>query len=134
METLKNPNINFPVISAFGAVIFTVMLLIILSNLSKIYIPPGENIDPSPEVIFDNRELLRPLEPVTVVPEQTPIPQMKPDERRNRAEPPEKFAPRLEFISDGPGTGSSSLLGLMKNFQFLMLLRFLHLFRLISSR
>ena len=104
MDTIKNPNINFPVISAFGAVIFTVILLIILSTLSNIYIPPDEIIGPSPTVVFDNTEPPKPLEPVSEVADQTQITRIKPNKAENTHEPPERAVPRPDFTFDGPVT------------------------------
>lgn len=107
MDTLKNPNINFPVISAFGAVIFTVMLLIILSTLSNIYVPPGEVVDPLPPVVFDNPEPPKPMDPVNEAPEQTPVPLVKPPDRaEDTPEPTERAAPRPDFIIERPDTGT----------------------------
>jgi TonB family protein len=93
METLKNPNINFPVMSAFGAVIFTVMLLIILSTLSKIYIPPDEIVDPSPPVVIDNIKPPEPLDPIDETTSLAPIAPIKTEAVKNRPQPEERIKP-----------------------------------------
>jgi TonB family protein len=81
MDTLKNPNINFPVMSALGATIVTLMLLIILSNLTKIEIPHTPDYLPPPISIAQTKPP-KPPEPVnleeteqnTFEPEKTVIP------------------------------------------------------------
>ncbi|MFC1838653.1 TonB family protein [Thermodesulfobacteriota bacterium] len=104
MDTLKNPNINFPVMSAFGAVIFTVMLLIIISTLSKFYIPPDEIVDSPPPISIDDPEPPKPLDPFDEVTDQAPIPRMKPDMVNDTPDPPETVGPRPDFRVEGPGT------------------------------
>lgn len=83
---MRNPNINFPIMSAAGAVIVTVILFIILSNLSKIERRPGP-INHSPPVSINYTPPVKPPEPVqleetsptlleqvkTVVPNENPV-------------------------------------------------------------
>jgi protein TonB len=103
MDTIRNPYINFPVMSVLAATIITGMLLIILSTLSKIYIPPGEIIDRLPPVIFDDPEPPKPLDPVDEVIDQIPVPRIQPDMVNDTPDTPETTGPRPDFTFDGPG-------------------------------
>ncbi len=59
MDTLKNPNASFTVMSVLGAIIITGMLLIFLSNLSTVIKPENPDTHPYGIVIPD----IKPPEP-----------------------------------------------------------------------
>lgn len=63
METLKNPGINFPVISGLTAIILTGMLLIFIASLTKLTQSIHTYDRPAP-VIINYKKLPEPVEPV----------------------------------------------------------------------
>ena len=103
METLKNPNVNFPV-NGLAAIIVTLMLLFFNSSLLKIY-NPKKIIDRSPPVFVDYTE---PPEPVEAV--EPDVITLEPVAPINRDATPDKIS-RPEIIAPNPIGKIDSLYG-----------------------
>lgn len=103
MDTLKNPGINFPVMSSLGAVTVTVMLLIILPTLTEINITPRQPADRPPPVVIDSTKPPKPLDPINETTSLTPITPIKTEAVKDRPQPTEKIKPDPLIRANTPG-------------------------------
>ncbi len=63
METIKNPNISFHIMSAFGATIVTLIVFMFISTLTKIE-KPTHSITNHPQILINNTHRSKLPEPV----------------------------------------------------------------------
>ena len=89
METLRNPNVNFPLISGLTAVIVTGMLLVFIAGLTSIEKPSNHNYHPQPVFITHTKppELIEPAEEEEIAPK--PMDTTRRDNRPDRMPRPE---------------------------------------------
>ena len=108
METIKNLNNNFPVISGFAAVIITLMLLVFVTGTTKLINIPTPDIGPKLKLI-EYTKPPEPLPPPQEVIVQKPVEFMKTDFSQTPLNTPITAAPPDIQMVDRKITGSITL-------------------------